>query len=314
MSRVFAIHARRSYSTKIKHVGVVGMGLMGHGVAQVSAQKGFKVTAVDIDPNQLDKGLKSIEASLQKVYQKEAEKGKLDAKLVNTKASEVFSKITSSSDVNSLKDCDIIVEAIVENLEIKKKFWGDMGKIVKPDGIFASNTSSFPITQMGTASGRADKFVGVHFFNPVQVMQLVEVIKTADTSEATFQETWEYIKQIGKEPVHCKDTPGFIVNRLLVPFLAQALLMLDRGDASVVDIDNAMKYGAGLPMGPIVLADYVGLDTCLSILKGWTGRHPGEPAFVIPKALEAKVSSGNFGRKTGSGFYKWVGDKPVGLA
>eukprot|EP00996_Jenningsia_fusiforme_P001934 NODE_2786_length_1120_cov_144.191410_g2557_i0.p1 GENE.NODE_2786_length_1120_cov_144.191410_g2557_i0~~NODE_2786_length_1120_cov_144.191410_g2557_i0.p1 ORF type:complete len:334 (-),score=69.73 NODE_2786_length_1120_cov_144.191410_g2557_i0:117-1058(-) len=306
--------SRRGFSTKIQHVGVVGMGLMGHGIVQLSAFNGFKVTAVDIDAAQLQKGLDSVSSSLEKVLKKQVEKGKLSAAESAQKMAEVQGRIISSSRVEDVAACDIVVEAIIENLDIKKKFFNQLGELTKPGTILASNTSSFPITQLGEASGRPQDFVGVHFFNPVQMMQLVEVIKTGATSETAFTETWEYTKAIGKTPVSCRDTPGFIVNRLLVPFLAQALLMLERGDASVQDIDNAMKYGAGMPMGPLILADYVGLDTTLSILQGWTSRHPDEPAFCVPKALQAKVEAGDLGRKTGKGFYVWKGDKPIGLA
>eukprot|EP00995_Heteronema_vittatum_P006742 NODE_2067_length_841_cov_456.770202_g243_i1.p2 GENE.NODE_2067_length_841_cov_456.770202_g243_i1~~NODE_2067_length_841_cov_456.770202_g243_i1.p2 ORF type:complete len:193 (-),score=89.67 NODE_2067_length_841_cov_456.770202_g243_i1:127-705(-) len=189
-----------------------------------------------------------------------------------------------------------------------------MGSLVKPSGLLASNTSSFPITQLGAASKRADQFVGLHFFNPVQLMKLVEVIRTPETSDTTFNTVVSYCQAINKDVVTCGDTPGFIVNRLLVPFMGQALLMLDREVASVEDIDNAMKYGANMPMGPCMLGDYVGLDTCLSILKGWNARYPDEPAFVIPACLQRMVAAGRLGRKTGTGFYNWKGDVPAGPA
>jgi len=304
--------AVRRYS--IKHVGIVGMGLMGHGVAQLSAANGFQVTAVDIDKNQLEKGMKMIQDSLQKVAEKEVKTGKMDATGAKALIDGISKKIKPSGSVADLKDCDIIVEAIIENLDIKKKFFGDLGKLAKKDCIFGSNTSSFPITQLGEASGRADKFIGLHFFNPVQMMQLVEVIRTSGTSEDTFKSTWDYCKAIKKEPVACRDTPGFIVNRLLVPYLGQALLMLERGVATVPDIDIAMRMGANMPMGPFTLADYVGLDTCLSILTGWNKRYPDEPAYEVPKSLGVKVSAGQLGRKSGTGFYVWEGDKPVKVA
>jgi len=297
----------------IKHVGIVGMGLMGHGVAQLSAANGFQVTAVDIDKNQLEKGMKMIQDSLAKVAEKEVKTGKADAAKAKAMVEGVLGKIKTSGDVSSLKDCDIIIEAIIENLEIKKKFFGDLGKLAKKDCIFGSNTSSFPITQLGDSSGRADKLIGLHFFNPVQMMLLAEVIRTDKTSEDTFKQTWEYIKAIKKEPVACRDTPGFIVNRLLVPYLGQALLMLERGVATVPDIDSAMRLGAGMPMGPFTLADYVGLDTCLSILTGWSSRFPNEPAYQVPKTLGEMVKAGKLGRKCGAGFYVWDGDKPTKL-
>jgi 3-hydroxyacyl-CoA dehydrogenase len=309
-----AIRRTAACFVAIKHVGVVGMGLMGHGVAQLSAMNGYKVTAVDIDKNQLEKGLKMISDSLANSAKKEVQKGKVDEKTAMSNVAAIQSRITSSGDVGSLKDCDIIVEAIVENLEIKKKFFADLGKMAKKDCIFGSNTSSFPITQLGEASGRGDKLIGLHFFNPVQVMQLVEVIRTPLTSDDTFKSTADYCIAIKKEPVTCGDTPGFIVNRLLVPYLGQALLMLERGVASYPDIDTAMMAGAAMPMGPFALADYVGLDTCLSILQGWNGRFPNEPAFQIPKTLAEMVKAGKLGRKCGTGFYTWVNDKPTGVA
>jgi len=191
-------------------------------------------------------------------------------------------------------------------------FYEKLGQIVKPDAIFASNTSSLPITKMAIASGRADRFVGLHYFNPVQLMRLTEVIKTDYTDPAVFALTKAWSDSLGKVSVCCGDTPGFIVNRLLVPALAQAVLMAERGDASVGDIDASMQLGAGHPMGPIMLADYVGLDTTLSILKGWVAEFPDEPAFVVPASLQAKVSKGRLGRKTGHGYYEWNGDKPAG--
>ena len=309
-------HLHRTYATvaEIKTVGVVGMGLMGHGIAQMTATTGYKVVAVDINAAQLEKGVKAIEKSLKKVAAKQVENNSMSLAAADKWLAETQSRITSSGDLKSLGSCDLIIEAIVEDLGIKKKFFAELGSLVAPDAILASNTSSFPITQLGEASGRASQFVGLHLFNPVQVMKLAEVIRTGATTDVVFDTTFRFAKSIGKVPVVCGDTPGFIVNRLLVPFLAQGLLMLDRDDATVQDVDIAMKFGAGMPMGPFTLADYVGLDTCLSILKGWVARHPEEPAFVIPKCLEAKVAAGKLGRKSGEGFWKWEGDKPVAVA
>lgn len=287
------------------------MGAMGHGIAQMTAASGYKVVAVDIDANMLAKGIKSVEDSLGKVAAKAVKDGKADKATAEKNAAEVRSRITTSGDIGALSSCDLVIESIIENLDIKKKFFSDLGKIASKDAILASNTSSFPITQLGEASGRSSNFLGLHFFNPVQMMKLVEVIKIKDTKEDVYKKGFEFSKSIGKEPVACGDTPGFIVNRLLVPFLAQGLLMLDRGVASIPDIDTAMMYGAGMPMGPLTLADYVGLDVCMNILKGWTSRFPDEPAFVIPKPLQDKVAAGKLGRKTGEGFWKWEGDKPV---
>ena len=224
-------------------------------------------------------------------------------------ATEAFGRVQGTLDKQDLADCDLVVEAIVEDLDVKKALFAELNGIVKPGGIFASNTSSFPIAEMGDASGRPDRMVGLHFFNPVQLMRLVEVVRTDATAEDAFAEAKAFGEAVGKHPVSCKDTPGFVVNRLLVPYMAQALLMLDRGDASKEDIDAAMQFGCGYPMGPLTLTDYVGLDTTLFILQGWTERYPNEPAFKIPASLERLVAEGKLGRKTGEGYYKWEGDK-----
>jgi 3-hydroxyacyl-CoA dehydrogenase len=194
-------------------------------------------------------------------------------------------------------------------MDLKLGFYSKLGGIAKPSAIFASNTSSLQITAMGEASKRPDRFIGLHFFNPVQLMKLVEIIRTNETSNATYDAVAAYAQKIKKTSVTTPDTPGFIVNRLLVPYMSQAMLLLDNKIATVRDIDVAMQLGAGHPMGPLHLADYVGLDTCLSILSGWKKNFPGEAAFVVPKVLEEKVKAGHFGRKTGKGFYNWNGDK-----
>lgn len=283
----------------VKTVGVIGMGLMGHGIAQLSSEK-FQVVACDINKDSLDKGMKHIEKSLAKIYSKR------DPDNVEKLTKEHMKRITPVSDLAATKDCDIVIEAIIEDLEIKKKFYAQLSGIVKKNAILASNTSSFPIQELAEASGDlASRVVGLHFFNPVQMMKLVEVIKTESTDQGVYDTTKAFITDIKRTPVECKDTPGFIVNRLLVPFLSQSIALLERGDASKEDIDTAMKLGAGHPMGPITLADFVGLDTCLAILKGWQASYPDNPDFVIPKLLEQKVSEGKFGRKSGEGFYKW---------
>ena len=194
-------------------------------------------------------------------------------------------------------------------MPLKVDFYTRLSSIAKSDCVFASNTSSLRITEMAVASQRPDKFVGLHFFNPVQIMRLVEVIRTEHTDDAIYERVKEFGKTVGKTVVCCGDSPGFIVNRLLVPYLAQAMAMVDRKDASIVDIDASMRLGAGHPMGPLELSDYIGLDTALHILEGWVQDFPNEPAFFVPKVLKAKVASGMLGRKSGKGFYKWEGDK-----
>ena len=288
---------------QIKKVGVVGCGLMGHGIAQVAAQGGCSVVVVETEQRFLDSGLGRIDKSLSKLAEKAKEKGgSFDAALVRA-------RIQGALDRKSLVDCDLVVEAIVENLDVKNQLFAELGRICKPNAIFASNTSSFPIAAMAKASGRPKQFVGLHFFNPVQLMKLVEVVRTSETSDEVFAAARAFGETCGKTPISCKDTPGFVVNRLLVPYMAEAMKMLDRGDASAPDIDTAMKLGCGYPMGPFELTDYVGLDTTLSILQGWVKSYPNEPAFRIPRCLEEKVQAKKFGRKSGEGFYKWEGDK-----
>jgi len=293
----------------IQRVGVMGCGLMGHGIAQVAAQGGHEVLVVEADQTALERGLARIDKSLAKLAQKQVEKGKASEEQARERAAATRARITGSLTRAEVADCDLVVEAIVEDLGIKKELFRELGALCKPETILASNTSSFPIAEMGQASGRPANMVGLHFFNPVQLMRLVEVVRTPATSDEVFASARAFGEACGKTPVACKDTPGFVVNRLLVPYMVQSLLMLERGDATAVDIDNAMKFGCGYPMGPIELTDYVGLDTTLSILEGWVERYPDEPAFAIPKILQAKVAEGQLGRKTGEGFYQWEGDK-----
>jgi 3-hydroxyacyl-CoA dehydrogenase len=292
----------------IQRVGVVGCGLMGHGIAQVAAQGGCDVVVVETEQKFLDGGLQRIEKSLAKLAEKAVEKGK-PADQAKADAAAVRGRIKGSLDRKALADRDLVVEAIVENLDLKKELFADLGRICKKETILASNTSSFPIGVMGEASGRPSQMVGLHFFNPVQLMKLVEVVRTPKTSEESFAAARAFGEACGKVPVACKDTPGFVVNRLLVPYMLQSMLMLERGDATTADIDTAMKLGCGYPMGPFELTDYVGLDTTLSILEGWVQAYPKEPAFAIPAVLKKKVAEGKLGRKSGEGFYKWQGDK-----
>ncbi len=293
----------------IQKVGVIGCGLMGHGIVQVAAQGGFQVVAVETEQRFLDAGLARIDKSLAKLGEKLVKDGKASAEDAQKNAQQTRARIQGSLERRSLADCDLIIEAIVEDLPTKEKLFAELGGLAKSTAIFASNTSSFPISEMGRASGRPARMVGLHFFNPVQLMKLVEVVRTDATDPAVFAAAKAFGEAVGKKPVACKDTPGFVVNRLLVPYMGQALEMLERGDASAEDIDTAMKYGCGYPMGPIELTDYVGLDTTLFILRGWVKRFPNEPAFKIPAVLERKVKEGKLGRKSGEGFYKWEGDK-----
>lgn len=295
----------------IQKVGVIGCGLMGHGIVQVAAQGGCTVIALESEQKFLDSGLARIDKSLAKLAEKDVEKAKKTPEVAKSWVASVRGRITGTLDKRALADCDLVVEAIVENLPVKLALFKELGAICKRETILASNTSSFPIAEMADASGRPDRVVGLHFFNPVQLMRLVEVVRAPKTSEESFAAARAFGETCGKTPVACKDTPGFVVNRLLVPFMSQALTMLERGDASKEDIDTAMQLGCGHPMGPITLTDYVGLDTTLAILEGWVKRYPNEPAFAIPEVLRRKVKEGKLGRKSGEGFYKWEGDKKL---
>ena len=296
---------------EIKTVGIVGLGLMGHGIAQLAASNGYKVVGVEPNEKALEVGRGRIEGSLGKLLASSVKKGKMTAEDAEKSKNDTLSNLSFSVDKGALADVDLVVEAIIEDINIKVPFYEDLGKLVKPEAIFASNTSSLAITKMALASGRADRFVGLHYFNPVQIMRLTEVIRTSHTDPAVFALAKSWSDSLGKTSVACGDTPGFIVNRLLVPSLAQGILMADRGDATVGDVDLSMQFGAGHPMGPIKLADYVGLDTCLSILEGWTREFPDEPVFIIPESLRRKVAAGHLGRKSGQGYYVWDGDKPL---
>lgn len=285
----------------VKKVGVVGCGLMGHGIAQVAAQAGCQVVVRESDQGALDKGLGRVKKSLDKLVEKQ--------KLSAADAEAACGRIQGTLALSDLADCDLVVEAIVENLEVKNRLFAELGRLCKPSTILASNTSSFSIGAMGAASGRPQRMVGLHFFNPVQLMKLVEVVRTKATSDEVFAEAKAFGEACGKVPVAASDTPGFIVNRLLVPYLAEAIRMVERGEATPADVDNGMTLGCGYPMGPFTLLDYVGLDTTLFILEGWHKLEPGNPLFAPPRLLVDKVKAGKLGRKTGEGFFRWEGDK-----
>jgi len=288
------------------------MGLMGHGIAQVAASKGYEVVAIDSNKSSLDKGMQAIENSISKIAAKMVKKGTMDQDAADAFTTKTMQAVTPASDVSALADCDLVIEAIIEDIGIKLPFYENLGKVVNPDAIFASNTSSLSITEMGVASGRPDKMVGLHFFNPVQLMQLVEVVRGNDSSAESMEAAMGFVKGIGKTAISCSDTPGFVVNRLLVPYLGQAMQLLDRGVATKEDIDTAMRLGAGHPMGPIHLADYVGLDTSLSILEGWVASNPElAPELPISSSMKQLVAEGKLGRKTGQGYYTWDGDKKL---
>ncbi|HLW54269.1 MAG TPA: 3-hydroxyacyl-CoA dehydrogenase family protein [Candidatus Angelobacter sp.] len=279
----------------IKKVGVLGCGLMGSGIAQVSATAGYDVTVLEQEQRFLDKGFAGIEKSLAKF----AEKGTLKEPPATVRA-----RLKGTTRREDLADCDIIVEAIIENVEDKKKMFGALDAIVKKDAIFASNTSSISITEVAAATRRADKFVGLHFFNPVPLMKLVEVVRTIATADAAFEAAYEFGKSLGKVPVRTSDKTGFIVNRLLVPYLLDAIRAYEEGVGSIPDIDNAMKLGCGYPMGPFTLLDFVGLDTTYYITQVMFEEFK-ERRFASPALLRRLVMAGWYGRKTGKGFYDY---------
>ena len=237
-------------------VGVVGLGLMGHGIAQTAAEKGFNVVAVELEDKFLAGGLKRVDDSVKKLAAKAVKKGKMDEAAAAAHCDAVMARIKATTDRSELGSCDVIVEAVVEDLKLKETLYGDIGRVVKDDCIIASNTSSLPIFKMADYCGRPAQMCGLHFFNPVQLMQLVEVIKTDKTDPQIFARAMSFGAALGKTPVECIDTPGFVVNRLLVPYIASALLLVERGVANAADVDVAMKLGCGHPMGPVMLADY----------------------------------------------------------
>ncbi|XP_003382711.1 PREDICTED: hydroxyacyl-coenzyme A dehydrogenase, mitochondrial-like [Amphimedon queenslandica] len=300
--RAFSCTARAS--APVHNLTVIGSGLMGAGIAQVSAQTGHNVTLVDMTNELLQRAEQRIKGSVERVAKKQF---KEDPKAQSDFASQTLSRIKYMVDVEKSvgSDCDLLIEAIIENMKIKQNLFSKLDKVAPSSTIFTSNTSSLSITEMASVTGRADRFGGLHFFNPVAVMKLVEVVRIAGTSDATFDTLTSYVTAVKKTPVCCKDTPGFIVNRLLVPYLAEAMRLLERGDASARDIDTAMKLGAGYPMGPIELADYVGLDVNKFVLDGWHKKFPDNPLFAPSETLNKLVDEGKLGVKTGEGFYKY---------
>lgn len=277
---------------------------MGAGIAQVGAQTGHKVTLVDISQDVLDKSQSRINESIKRVAKK---KFKDDAGAGEKFISESIGRLHIATDPDqALSTADLVVEAVTENLDLKKKLFSHYDKVAPSKTILASNTSSLSIKDIAAACPqRLATFGGLHFFNPVPVMKLLEVIRIPETSDETFNAMMDWGKAMGKTCVSAKDTPGFIVNRILVPNLMEAIRLVERGDATPEDVDMAMKLGAGWPMGPLELADYVGLDTNKFIIDGWHQRFPEEDLFKPSELLNKLVAEGKLGRKTGQGFYKY---------
>jgi 3-hydroxybutyryl-CoA dehydrogenase len=280
---------------EIKKVGVLGCGLMGSGIAQVCATGGFQVTVLEVDQKYIEKGFAAIRRSLEKLASKGAVAESADA---------IFARLKGTTRKEDLADCDFVIEAVIENLEEKRKTFASIDPIVKPSAIFASNTSSISITEIMTATKRPAQFVGLHFFNPVPLMKLVEVARTIATSDEAFETACEFGKKVGKVPVRTSDKTGFIVNRLLVPYLMDAIRAFEEGVGSVADIDASMKLGCGYPMGPFTLLDFVGLDTTYYITHVMFDEFK-EKRFSSPSLLKRMVMAGWYGKKNGKGFYDW---------
>jgi 3-hydroxybutyryl-CoA dehydrogenase len=287
-------------SMDIKKVGVLGCGLMGSGIAQVAATAGFDVTVLEVEQRFLDKGFAGIEKSLAKFAERPPEKGGITAQQKDA----IRARLKGTTDKQDLADCDIVIEAIIENVEDKKKMYASLDSIVKKIAIFASNTSSISITELLTSTKRPERFVGLHFFNPVPLMKLVEVVRTIATAPEVYDAAYEFGKKLGKVPVRTSDKTGFIVNRLLVPYLLDAIRAYEEGVGSIDDIDNAMKLGCGYPMGPFTLLDFVGLDTTYYITHVMYDEFK-ERRFASPPLLKRLVMAGWYGRKTGKGFYDY---------
>jgi 3-hydroxybutyryl-CoA dehydrogenase len=289
---------------EIKKVGVAGCGLMGHGITQVSAQAGYDVVVTEASQERLDAGIAKINKQLGRAV----EKGKME----QSAADEITGRIKPTLDLNDFADCDLVVEAITEDLDLKLDLWKQLDGIVKEDAFFATNTSSLPVINQAAVTTRPDRFLGLHFFNPVQVMPLLEVIQSVTTSPEAMGAGLAYGEKLKKQTVETKDKAGFIVNRLLVPYMLDAIRGLEEGIGSIDEIDAAMKAGAGHPMGPLALCDFVGLDTLMSISNVLFDEFR-ERRFAAPPTLRKMVAAGFYGNKSGRGFYDYSGDKPVSV-
>lgn len=281
----------------MKRVCVLGAGTMGSGIAQVFAMKGFEVVLRDIKDEFVQRGLDGINKSLTKLVSK----GKMEEAVKE----EILSRITGTVDLNMAADCDLVVEAAVENMEIKKQIFAELDKICKPETILASNTSSLSITEVASATNRPDKVIGMHFFNPAPVMKLIEIIRGMATSQETFDVVKEVSLAIGKDPVEVAEAPGFVVNRILIPMINEAVGILAEGIASAEDIDKAMMLGANHPMGPLALGDLIGLDVCLAIMDVLY-KETGDSKYRAHTLLRKYVRAGWLGRKTGRGFHNYA--------
>jgi 3-hydroxybutyryl-CoA dehydrogenase len=280
----------------IERVGIVGCGLMGSGIAQVCAAAGFPTVVREVSPELVDKGIKGIEKNLARLVEK--------GTIADAARNEIRGRLKGTTVIEDLKDCDLVIEAIIEQLPAKRELFSALDRLCPEKTIFASNTSSLTITEIATATKRPQRFVGLHFFNPVPVMKLVEVVKTIATDPAVYEEAVTFGTKLGKVAVRANDSTGFIVNRLLVPYLLDAIRALEEGVGSIEDIDNSMKLGCGHPMGPLKLLDFVGLDTTYFIANIMFEEFR-ETRFAPPPLLKRMVLAGHLGKKTGRGFYQY---------
>jgi 3-hydroxybutyryl-CoA dehydrogenase len=289
---------------EIKKVGVVGCGLMGHGIAQVTAQAGYDVVVREIDQGALDRGLGKIDKQLARAV----ERGKLE----QADADAARGRIHGTLDYGDLAGSDLVLEAITEGLDVKREMWREVESVAAPDAVFATNTSSLAVIDQAVVTGRPERFLGLHFFNPPQVMQLVEVVRSVATSDEAFEIGRSFAASLGKLAIPTTDKAGFIVNRLLVPYMLDAIRAYEEGVGTIDQIDDAMKAGAGHPMGPLTLADFVGLDTLGAICDVLFDEFR-ERRFARPPTLRKMLSAGWYGRKSGRGFYDYSGDVPVAV-
>ncbi len=280
----------------MKKIGVLGAGTMGSGIAQVIAQSGYEVILRDIKNEFVEKGLKGIEKNLDRSVKKE--------RITKKDKEETLKNITTTTEVEKLKDVDLVIEAVNENMDLKKKIFEELDEVINEDAILASNTSALSITEIANITERPSKIVGVHFFNPVPVMKLVELIRGIATSDETFEEVKTFVEELGKSGVEVNEAPGFIVNRILVPMINEAAFMLNEGVASAKDIDKAMKLGANHPIGPLALGDMIGLDVCLAIMETLYEEF-ADPKYRPCPLIRKKVRAGQLGRKTKEGFYSY---------
>ena len=281
----------------MKTIGVVGCGLMGSGIAQVCAQAGYKAIVVEVDEDLLKKGMERISKSIQKGIDK--------GKLTTDQAEQTKSNLQGTTSLDDLKDSDLVIEAVIENVDEKKRIFEQLDRITKPEALLATNTSSVCVIELAAVTKRRDKVLGLHFFNPVPVMKLVEVVKTISTSDEAIAQGREFVTSLGKEPITCPDTTAFVVNKLLVPYLLDAVRMLEEGQVSREDIDKAMQLGCGYPMGPLTLLDFVGIDTTYYIANIMFDEFK-DSRYAAPPLMKRMVLAGHWGKKVGEGFYDYA--------